>query len=623
MIYDNVLKKWHETRLQKIMQENLLAFTGVVGGVLTQKIIDDNKKIVKFIYKGGMPLRILYSQLKKQFSIGVENLIDKIFSSEFKLSDNDFQLIIKTPHIYSTDIDDVKLARISLYNKVYYEIQIINYIILREIRNIFNDETQVKYFFTYFQENTYQKGLLLRDLLSEINRQIGQDKAISPLDYTFRDIKNDAFDTILINKDSVYPPENFDDINGTFINFNTNQVDLEDFDNSKNNIILLNGSQNLKNQISYILSIANLHTLKFAYNGDKLLDNITKDVYNKGDNGSFYVSYNSDIQVGITKFSLSRIKYNFRIYGSTTLNQNIFMNLGAEVIDVSIGHYENDKFYEFNILDKSDYKHYNIYNEFDANTYYESYSVKGFLHDLYVMLFKQSTDINIINLFQDNYYGLIWNDSKYQKRINRILFLSYMEIFDSKIDDIYLKKNSDQLLKIYKKLYYIFKKDPVNNTPADNELFQLVLTTDLCNLLKTDLLTDVSRNYGGAIDVELDGIITNITNIITNLPITVINYRNKPINEIQIYNQLRRISGLNAFIYLIIKMIYFNVITVRNNMNVTDDEKIIFNRKFNDFKIRTKYSIGNIIEIHTAIIKDINSENKTINELNKINVESF
>jgi hypothetical protein len=619
MIYNSVLKQWHETRLQKIMQENVLAFTGVPGGVLTQKIIDDNKKIVKFIYKGGMPLRILYLQLKKQFSIGVENKINEIFSSEFKLSDNDFQLIIKTPHIYKTDNDLVRQARISLYNKVYYEIQILNYIILREIRNIFNDETQVRYFFTYFQENTYHKGLLLRDLLSEINSQICLDKSKNLLDYTFRNIKNDTFDTILINKDSVYPPENYDDINGTFINFNSNQVDLEDYDNSKNNIMLINPTNNLKNQISNILNIADLHTLKFVYNGDKLLDNITKDVYNKGDNGSFYVSYNPDIQVGITKFSLSRMKYNFRLYGSTVQDQNIFINLGAEVIDVSIGHYQNNKYYEYDILDDHDYKKYNIYNESDANTYYESYSVRGFLHDLFFVLFKGTTDINIVNMFPENYYGLVWNDNKYNKRINRILFLSYMEIFNPKIDNILLRKNNDELLRIYKKLYHIFKKDPVNNTPVENKLFQLTLITDLCNLIKTDLLTDINSN---SINVELNGMITNITNVINNQPIVVINYKNRPINETQIYNNLRRISCLNALIYYIIKMIYFNVITVRNNMVVNDADILIFNRKFNDFKIKTKFSIGNIIEIHLEIMNDIIKENKTI-LLNKINVESF
>uniref|UniRef100_A0A6C0H183 Uncharacterized protein n=1 Tax=viral metagenome TaxID=1070528 RepID=A0A6C0H183_9ZZZZ len=616
-IYNNVLKKWHEDRLQTIMNENVLAFTGIENGILTEEICKKHTKIVKFIYKGGMPLRILYLQLKKQFSINVENKIDKNFSSEFKLSDNDFQLIINTPYIYEVNNEEVRQSRMNLYNRVYYEIQVLNYITLREIRNIFNDETQVKYFFTYFQENTYQKGLLLRDLLNNINKKLCEDKSKNIVDYTFKDIQNDKFNTILINKDSVFPPENYDDINGTFTNFNTNQVDIEDYDNTKNNMILINTSEQLKTQICYIFGLDHIDNLKFIYNGDKLLDNITNNIYNKGDNGSFYVSYNSDIKVGTNKFSLSRIKYNFRLYGTTNENTNIFLNLGAEVIDVSVGHYEDDKFYKFNIYDKSDYKKYNIYNESDINNYYESYSIKGFIQDLNIMLFKQTADISIIKRYPENYYGLIWNNNKYAKRINRILFLTYMQLFDHTIDNVYLKKDNLQILSIYNSLFPIFKKDPGTNTPKENTDNQLTIILDLCNFIQKNLLNDTEPKFIKVINTELNGIKTNIEKKMSGQETEIINYRDMPINDLKVYNQLRHISGFASFIYYIIKMIYFNIITI------TDYDIQIFNDEFNNFKKNMRKLIGNIIDLHKEIIRDINKENKTIDNLNKVNIESF
>jgi hypothetical protein len=458
---------------------------------------------------------------------------------------------------------------------------------------------------------------LLSDLLNNINKKLCEDKAKNIVDYTFKDIQNDKFNTILINKDSVFPPENYDDINGTFTNFNTNQVDIEDYDNTRNNMILINTSEQLKTQICYIFGLDHIDNLKFIYNGDKLLDNITNNIYNKGDNGSFYVSYNSDIKIGANKFSLSRIKYNFRLYGTTIENNNIFLNLGAEVIDVSIGHYEDDKFYKFNIYDKSDYKKYNIYNESDINNYYESYSIKGFIQDLNIMLFKQTTEINIIKRYPENYYGLIWNNNKYEKRINRILFLTYMQLFDHTIDNVYLKKNNLQILSIYSSLFKIFKKDLGTNTPKENTDNQLTIILDLCNFIQKNLLNDTESKFIKVINTELNGIKTNIEKKMSGQETEIINYKDMPINDLKVYNQLRHISGFASFIYYIIKMIYFNIITI------TDYDIQIFNDEFNNFKKNMRKLIGNIIDLHKEIIRDINKENKTIDNLNKVNIESF
>jgi hypothetical protein len=97
----------------------------------------------------------------------------------------------------------------------------------------------------------------------------------------------------------------------------------------------------------------------------------------------------------------------------------------------------------------------------------------------------------------------------------------------------------------------------------------------------------------------------------------IINYKDMPINDLKVYNQLRHISGFASFIYYIIKMIYFNIITI------TDYDIKIFNDEFNNFKKNMRKLIGHIIDLHIAIIRDINKENKTIDNLNKVNIESF
>lgn len=147
-----------------------------------------------------------------------------------------------------------------------------------------------------------------------------------------------------------------------------------------------------------------------------------------------YTSYNESISFNIEKetikFNLTRTKINFNVLYSDSDKKIHTKNIGGELIDVSISHKDDTQYLKFykNIQDyiaKYSLKNYmtntSIVNRFS----FQSYSLVYLFYDLYKILFV------IIDY--------PWHDEKYEKRINRIFYISYIDLLS------YYSKNTERL----------------------------------------------------------------------------------------------------------------------------------------------------------------------------------
>ena len=117
-------------------------------------------------------------------------------------------------------------------------------------------------------------------------------------------------------------------------------------------------------------------------------------------------------------FNLIRTKTQFRIDYIDPEGMFMSRSMGGELIDVSISHrcadIESQTF--FHHINKNISK-YSLTHHIDSKDTMEflSYSLEHIIEDLEKML------------YHENVYP--WNDKKYVKRINRLFYLSFIELF--------------------------------------------------------------------------------------------------------------------------------------------------------------------------------------------------
>jgi hypothetical protein len=107
-----------------------------------------------------------------------------------------------------------------------------------------------------------------------------------------------------------------------------------------------------------------------------------------------------------TTFTLHRMKINTVFYFKTKDGMYGTINFPSELIDVPITRFEDFK--TRGISKDENFKRYKNVNN-DNELIYYGYNLTGFIHDLYSMLFIETK--------------YPWQDMKYDKRINRYLFL--------------------------------------------------------------------------------------------------------------------------------------------------------------------------------------------------------
>ena len=141
---------------------------------------------------------------------------------------------------------------------------------------------------------------------------------------------------------------------------------------------------------------------------------------------SYYISINDSLEFYngkyFVKFALTRMKLNFNVFMKDDLGKKNVQKIGGEVIDVSIPHQKDEGVKKFYKDLSKNIKEYSITNKLNENLSLISYSLDYLIDDLYKIIF--------------NGVDLPWNTIKYEKRINRIMYLYTIDIFDKISDNI-------------------------------------------------------------------------------------------------------------------------------------------------------------------------------------------
>lgn len=308
------------------------------------------------------------------------------------------------------------------YENVFNDMSLLTYNLLKHIQSIFQiNKTR---FFEWYKYDNIEKKVLLNDLYTEVKK-----------------LKLSENDTWKNRK-----------ITGlSFQNISTN------------------------NELSYINppDIAVRFKERFNLNTDTLLWPIDNT------NDEIYVSYNealSFMKDRLIKFNLIRAKYGFSVHYYDQINKkNDVISIGGELIDVSIGHRDDEfvsKFYnsvnqyislfELNISDTRLFK-------------FRSYSLIYLFKDLYRILF---IDVSYP-----------WKDAKYVKRLNRLFYIGYIDLFTKFPDN---KKRLDYLNLLLKILLAVEKiLIDENNTNKESELVRESINSLKKNIEKSNVILDL------------------------------------------------------------------------------------------------------------------------------------
>jgi hypothetical protein len=511
------------------------------------------KKVIKFIYKGGLSLRIIFKELIRQFSIDVENLIENKFGKYFKMSDFDFEIIINLPN---TSLEYIEITN---------QLSVLSNSVLEIITNIFNSNdyqnniftffnlslsTQTKHFNELFKKikfiinenlnGPYNKkykyllngvskvnGLLLNKNLKSDESRIDYRKYESYNIYEKKVnyMKNKVVNRIIIpykgsetypllsekeiniiaSNDSLINRVKIDNfISITFDSLKTKTIrdileinelsslfifDLkvflsedEDLENLNNNLKLNLGETEVINSyinnISYeeinilynkmvesrrfnqidIIKLRNIlillkrkHQIQFDSNLQKLTNDKVNINLNNAKKGMFYCTFNNNLKFGNRIICLSRLKLNFRLFLELKKNTPEYLNsipdgknlkclnLSGEVIDVSIK--IND--WKKQLFNEDSYAEY-MYSDKTKVFKYQSYSLEGQFMDLLSINYKEGIS-NIEKNFEKP-----WEDLKYNKRIGRMIFILFLDIFNQKtVNYESMKSNLLKLSKIF------------------------------------------------------------------------------------------------------------------------------------------------------------------------------
>ena len=211
---------------------------------------------------------------------------------------------------------------------------------------------------------------------------------------------------------------------------------------------------------------------------------------------AIYLSYNDSLKFWAPSnrvqknFYLSRTKVGFSLLIVQNKNSNVHrvQNIGGELIDVSIVREKSELVSFFGNLSSNlrvyKMKSYIENRDEPREIHFLSYTISFLRHDLYRMLFIETI--------------YPWDDTKYKKRLNRIMFLYFIDLllqthsFDYTIDTVL----SIEKFLGWIKMYLIFLKQ----FPASGDVMRVYqtlnaiwgTTTMMCELMMS--LTEIYMN---------------------------------------------------------------------------------------------------------------------------------
>jgi hypothetical protein len=142
-------------------------------------------------------------------------------------------------------------------------------------------------------------------------------------------------------------------------------------------------------------------------------------------NSETYVSYNEALTFEkdrLIKFNLVRMKYGFTVnYLDKSTNSLENVSIGGELIDVSIGHKDDISINKFYKELRNNISLFELTLLNDNKIEFRSYSLTYLFKDIYRILFVDIT--------------YPWDDIKYVKRLNRMFYIGYIDLFTKFTDN--------------------------------------------------------------------------------------------------------------------------------------------------------------------------------------------
>ena len=369
-----------------------------------------------FLFKGGNIFKIIANKFWSELPNKAMYKFIEEYKSYFKRSDLDFGIYIN-PDLSTTIINDITI--------ISYKLQILISEILLTHKEIC---------FKWFKYNNKYKQEILQNLLFDINNTQSLKEPTSI--YYNNEFTNIQF----IENAAVDTNKKFKNQSNNYFNFeNDNIKNLENLDEINDipfNNKIIKQKINYNNSNSFMYNTIN-KALRIKTTNDELL-----------------------------KFYLTRIKITFNLHLKNKINgQNIIL-IGGELIDVSIGKDKTSAFFK------------NKQNYLDSitltqNTGFYSNSIKSFNLNIYSFQYLYE-DLKFILI--DTLY-LPWEDSKYKKRLYRLFFLTFIDVFKN-TKKYLLKINILTLVYKYFSLILDTIKKMINNKKNDENI------KNISNLLK-------------------------------------------------------------------------------------------------------------------------------------------
>lgn len=447
-----------------------------------------------FIYKGGNILRFVSHQVFYMLPGQVKEKLVEYYRDSFKKSDADFSIYIN--------------PKLDNFDKIFEDITNLAYLLQNHLRNIFI-ENNTEYF-NYYNLTEDAKMELLKKYLDKLNatdvikeqRIAGSYISLGLPSIQYLE-KNESPDL------KKYIPK----------------FDFEIIFTKKANILIStdpNDADKLSTTVRH--SLKPIHLEQFSEDSLDDLSNKQLQIYGNISQSEFIVSVNRTttfmVPGGLISFNLVRSKVSFNAERIIN-NEKILEKIDGELIDVSItnrGDYVVQHFFDNRKEYIAEYK----LEEDECIVPFKAYSIEYLIHDLENILFLQ------------NAYP--WDDSKYLKRLKRLLFMYYLSLFTSSIFTsnyervLYLGTLKQYILLPAQDYPKIGRETIINNINLFNTTFSKYQNTikikNLVDKIKKMVLDD-------GLDIEKFQIF--IKNIIEN-----INILYSSLNE---FNDYQRTSG--------------------------------------------------------------------------------
>ncbi len=362
-----------------------------------------------FVYKGGTTMKLFFDKYQTIFT----NLDSfKEIQKNFSRSDSDYSIFIN-PKLENFDNIYITVNKISTCCLLFIKQQIINHPDFFVPINTITKNDMLSKLESMNKELNNMKEKPQNSPYCDDIRTIDSFIGIGYLD---KHLFNESIDVELNdeNIDTTFSKNNFDSLKIT--DFKTNkQIDIR-----RNDFFMTYEDGNFEQKI--------LGTLNTDPNIIYLSLNETNEYMGFG---------------GLTAFCLHRLKINFVAYYKTIADKNGnvkygFLSCPSELVDVSIMKgISNDleqvyKHVEYEFTNFS----YNLGNNGFGNSLevrFKSYSIYGHISDLCLVLFVQNNKP--------------WDNTKYVKRLNRLLYFLILELINTTSD-----KTIIDILDLFKKI---------------------------------------------------------------------------------------------------------------------------------------------------------------------------